>query len=198
MRKVNMRKMKKNFIVAVVIIVAVVLTGLALFYFLDSRKIGKKIDSYKGVDVYYNGLIYTKTFGKNYSKDGYYYGLKWQCVEYVKRFYYDAKNHRMPEVYGHAKDYFDKNVPQGGINKQRNLLQYRNGEDEKPQVDDLLVFNDTKYGHVAIIIEVGKDYIEVIQQNILGRPRQRHVLKNLSGKWFVGEEKMPSGWLRKK
>ena len=74
----------------------------------------------------------------------------------------------MPDVYGHAKDFFDTSVPHGELNKSRNLLQYKNGENEKPQVDDLLVFNDTTYGHVVIITEVGNDYIEVIQQNMGG------------------------------
>ena len=65
------------------------------------------LDSYRGVPVYDNGLLYFRNHGKNYSKDGYYFGQKWQCVEFVKRFYYQAKNHRMPDVMGHAKSFFD-------------------------------------------------------------------------------------------
>lgn len=37
---------------------------------------------------------------------GYYYGYKWQCVEYIKRFYYEAKGHKMPDSYGNAKDFW--------------------------------------------------------------------------------------------
>jgi surface antigen len=105
----------------------------------------------------------------------------------------------MPDVFGHAKDFFDEGVQQGELNKKRNLLQYRNGEGVKPQVDDLIVFTDTHYGHVAIITEVtGKD-IEIIQQNIYENPRDRLRLSLKDGKYFVGGEsqRSPAGWLRK-
>jgi surface antigen len=155
------------------------------------------LDSYKGVEVFYNGEIYAKNHGENYSFDGYYYGYKWQCVEYVKRFYYLAKGHKMPDVYGHAKDFFDTSVSHGELNKSRNLLQYKNGENEKPQVDDLLVFNDTTYGHVVIITEVGNDYIEVIQQNMGLASRDKFELKCKEEKYFIGGKRIPVGWLRK-
>ncbi len=162
-------------------------------------EIGVEIDSYKGVEVYNNGKDYVKDYGKSYSKDGYYYGLKWQCVEYIKRFYYDAKGHKMPDVFGHAKDFFDEKVMQGEINKKRNLLQYRNGDNTKPQIDDLIVFTDTHYGHVAIITKVTDTEIEIIQQNIYENPRDRLRLTLKDGKYFVGggTQRSPAGWLRK-
>lgn len=160
-------------------------------------EIGEKIDSYKGVAVYNNGADYSKNYGKNFSPDGYYYGYQWQCVEFIKRFFYQAKSHKMPDVYGNAKDFFDSKVKQGELNKGRGLHQYRNGENVEPQADDLLVFTDTTYGHVAIITEVGKDYIEVIQQNIYNTPRQKFMLTEKDGKYFITEPRKPAGWLRK-
>jgi surface antigen len=164
-----------------------------------SKEIGAETDSYKGVKVFNNGKDYVKDYGKNYSKDGYYYGLKWQCVEYIKRFYYDAKGHKMPDVLGHAKDFFDGSVKQGELNQKRNLLQYRNGDNIKPQADDLIVFTDTYYGHVAIVTEVTDKDIEIIQQNIYGKPRDRLKLTIKDGKYTIGggNERSPSGWLRK-
>jgi surface antigen len=161
--------------------------------------IGTKLDSYKGVSVFNNGKDYVESFGKNYSKDGYYYGYKWQCVEFIKRFYYDAKGHKMPDVYGNAKDFFDSDLKQGKLNKKRGLVQYKNGDNVPPKEDDLIVFNDTKYGHVAIVTEVTKDYIEIIQQNIYGRTRDRYKLTCKDGKHTVGGkgERSPAGWLRK-
>ena len=79
------------------------------------------------------------------------YGQKWQCVEFVKRFYYEAKGHKMPNGYGNAKDFFDDTLPQGAYNSQRDLYQYRNGGNMKPAPDDLVVFQRGLYGHVAII-----------------------------------------------
>jgi surface antigen len=166
---------------------------------INIKDIGLELDSYKGVRVYNNGDEYVKDYGKNYSRDGYYYGLKWQCVEYVKRFYYDAKGHKMPDVYGHAKDFFDEAVRHGDINKKRGLVQYRNGENIKPEPDDLIVFTDSHYGHVAIVTEVTEEEIEVIQQNIYGSTRDRLKLVFKDGKYAVGggTQRSPAGWLRK-
>jgi len=163
---------------------------------LDRKNsVGAVLDSYKGVDVYYNGGSYTENHGKNYSRDGYYYGYKWQCVEYIKRFYYMVKGLKMSDVYGNAKDFFDSSTPQGKLNKKRGLVQYRNEDTEKPKADDLLVFTDNTYGHVAIITEVGEDYIEVIQQN-KASSREKFKLEEKQGKYFVGEKRLPAGWLR--
>lgn len=190
--------------------VIIILTG-GLFYGYEKyhsrirlfqrvpKEIGEQKDSYKGVAVFNNGRDYVQDYGKHYSRDGYYYGLKWQCVEYVKRFYYDAKNHKMPDGFGHAKDFFDETVKQGELNKKRGLLQFKNGENMKPQADDLVVFNDSTYGHVVIITEVGEDYIEIIQQNIYDNPRDRIKMSVKDGKYFVGGngQRAPAGWLRK-
>ena len=189
--------MKNKIFGVTLFIVIIAIIGGCIYFFRDKKSIGKEIDSYKNVAVHYNGVVYTKAYGKNYSKDGYYYGQKWQCVEYIKRFYYDAKVHKMPDVFGHAKDFFDSKIPQGELNPLRNLIQYRNGEDVKPEPDDLIVFTDTKYGHVAIVTEVGSDYIEVIQQNIYGKTREVYTLRTEGSKYFVGNEKKPAGWLRK-
>ena len=165
----------------------------------DKNGIGKVLDSYKGVDVFYNGGDYSQNHGKNYSKDGssYYYGYKWQCVEYIKRFYYEVKGHKMPDVYGNAKDFFDANVEHGTLNEKRGLIQYKNGEDEKPKIDDILIFTDTTFGHIVIVSEVGDNYIEIIQQNMGDSSRDRFELEYKEGKYFVGGKRIPAGWLRK-
>lgn len=165
----------------------------------DEKKeeIGDVIDTYNGVEVYYNGSEYGNVYGENYNKDGYYYGYKWQCVEFVKRYYYDLFGHRMPDGYGNAKDFFDKDVPQGKMNKKRGLIQYRNGEGESPKEDDILIFTDTTYGHIVIISEVGDDYIEVVQQNMGSTSRDRFDLKYEGDKYFIGGKRSPAGWLRR-
>jgi len=164
---------------------------------VSEKVIGDKIDSYKGVAVYNNGKDYLQDYGKNYSKTGYYYGYKWQCVEFVKRFYYDVLAHEMPDGFGNAKDFFDVSLKDGVLNKQRGLYQFKNGGKTKPKSDDLIVFNDTKYGHVAIITEVSADYIEIIQQNTYMKPRVRLAFYEKDGNYIVGDLRKPIGWLRK-
>lgn len=191
-----MSSKRKNKVLVLIIVILILSVGG--FLLRDRSLIGKKIDSYKNVNVYYNGIIYTRAYGENYSNDGYFYGQKWQCVEFVKRFYFMAKNHRMPDVWGNAKDFFDDKLPQGELNNQRGLIQYKNGGNVKPAPDDLIVFTDTKFGHVAIVTKVTSDNIEVIQQNIYGHPRQLYKLTEENGKYIVGDKRKPAGWLRKK
>jgi len=177
-------------------VLVILLVSISIFYVQDSFRIGNELDNHKGVAVYYNGIVYIQSHGKNYSESNYYYGYKWQCVEYVKRFFYQAKGHEMPDVFGNARDYFDPSVEQGQLNESRGLIQYRNGGDVSPQPDDLLVFVDTHYGHAAIITDVSESYIEVIQQNVPGKIRDRLPLQIVDGKYNIGASRKPAGWLR--
>ena len=127
--------------------------------------IGETIDEYRGIPVYYNGSPY-QSQGRHVSPGGYNYGMKWQCVEFVKRYYYNRLKHEMPDTYGHAKDFFNRELRDGDFNKQRNLYQFINGGVFKPAADDIVVYDGDDYGHVAIITEVGEDYLMLIQQNV--------------------------------
>ena len=178
------------------LVVILLILFMFIFCLYDRSKIGNEIDSFKNVDVYHNGLFYAQSYGENYSEDGYHFGYKWQCVEFVKRFYYQSKDHEMPELLGHAKDFFSYETEQGELNESRGLLQYYNGGDVAPEIDDLLVFTDRKYGHVAIITEVTENDIEVIQQNVYFKSRQRFPLTINNGQYFVGTKREPAGWLR--
>lgn len=105
----------------------------------------------------------------------------------------------MPNSYGHAKDFFDGNVPDGAKNKQRNLTQYKNLSSSKPKVNDLLVFSGTtfnKFGHIAIISEVTENSIEVIQQNVGTKTRASFKLTHNKAKWNIVNRQV-LGWLRK-
>ena len=168
---------------------------------LNSKyEIGQKIDRFNNVIVYYNGET-ENVNGRKLTKEGYNLGLKYQCVEFVKRYYYEHLNHKMPNSYGHAKDFFDSNIKDGGKNKQRGLIQYSNPSKTKPEVNDLVVYSETifnKYGHVSIISKVSKNEIEIIQQNpgIYRGSRKTFKLENKNGKWKI-ENKRILGWLRK-
>jgi len=162
----------------------------------DQVPAGTQIDEYNGIPVYSNGTNYVQDHGLNFSENGYYFGYKWQCVEFVKRYYYTVLDHEMPDGAGHAKYFFDPTLSQGQYNEQRGLFQYKNGGDVKPELDDLLVFNDTAYGHVAIVSGVGEDWIEVIQQNS-EYPRERFALEEEDGNYYIHGERDPAGWLRK-
>lgn len=165
-----------------------------------SKNIGKKLDSLNGVYVYYNGPV-GNVSGRNVAKDGYNLGLKYQCVEFVKRYYYQYLKHKMPDSYGHAKDFFNTALADGEANKRRALTQYSNPSRSKPKVDDLLIFDGTtfnRFGHVAIVSRVGMDEIEIIQQNTGpgGHSRETYALSENEGRWEI-KNRMILGWLRK-
>ncbi|MDO6854895.1 CHAP domain-containing protein [Cellulophaga lytica] len=163
-------------------------------------EVGQKIDSLNGVSVYYNGGV-GNVDGRALSKDGYNLGLKYQCIEFVKRYYYEKLNHKMPDSYGHAKDFFNSQIKDGEINKQRDLKQFKNSSKTKPKVDDLVIYSATtlnKYGHVSIVSKVTENEIEIIQQNpgSFGNSREKYDLINENGKWKIKNDRI-LGWLRK-
>ena len=81
--------MKKIFIT--VSIIALIYFGFKIFKstnFNSEHYVGEKIDSLNGVYVYYNGGV-SNVEERNLSEDGYNIGLKYQCVEFIKRYYFE-------------------------------------------------------------------------------------------------------------
>lgn len=201
--------MKKSSLVFVSVSALVVCAGYVCFRALERSEptsetgdevawpdCGERVGVFEGVVIYSNGSEVYKSHGKNFSKDGYYYGHQWQCVEFVKRYYYEAHKHRMPEVWGHAKSYFRENIKHGELNVERGMVQYVNGGNVSPKPGDLLVWNNGPYGHVAIVSKVEAGSIEVAQQNIKGRPFEVISMVSSEGAYHVGGETGPAGWLR--
>jgi surface antigen len=169
--------------------------------FNTSRTIGEVVDRYNGVDVYYNGGV-NQTLGRNRAMDGYNIGIRYQCVEFVKRYYFEHLSHKMPDTYGHAKDFFENSLTDGQYNKRRGLIQYRNSSFIKPQKDDIVVFSAwlfNPYGHVAIISKVENGEVEVIQQNPspFGQSREVFKLSYVKDRWKIEHSRL-LGWLRMK
>jgi len=182
------------------ILIIVQLFGL-LISPIEQHQIGEVVDSYNGVSVYYNGSDYIAAHGLNYATDGYCYGQKWQCVEFVVRYYDQALRHRFPSNYGHARDFWNLTINQGEKEESRNLYQYYNDDREAPQVNDIMVFPFSKYGHVGIITKIEQNKVEIIQQNVLRSTRAIYDIKYKNGVYSVSNANgmnKPIGWLRKK
>lgn len=73
-----MKQKRFRFLIAA----AFFLTAALALFIRNSHRIGRVLDSYKGVSVYDNGLLFYRSYGKHYAPDGYYFGQKWQCVEF--------------------------------------------------------------------------------------------------------------------
>jgi hypothetical protein len=180
------------------------MTVLAIGWFWFNHKsehhIGQAIDSLNGVEVYYNDRV-GHVEGRNTTADGYNLGQKYQCVEFVKRYYYEHYKHKMPESYGHAKSFYNTELSDGAFNKERGLMQYTNPSKAKPQIGDLLVMGETvfnSHGHVAIISNVTANSVEIIQQNPgpYSPSRVTYRLSSENNLWRI-EQKNVLGWLRK-
>lgn len=158
------------------------------------------IDQHNGVGIYFNGQV-TNVHGRHVTLDGYNLGLKYQCVEFVKRYYYEYLNHRMPDTYGHAKDFFKPGLINGEYNRARGLSQYINGAGHKPMPDDLLIYGPNRYnpyGHVAIVDYVTNDRVHIVQQNPgpNNPSRQSYALEKVNNRWKIMHTDIV-GWLRK-
>lgn len=167
--------------------------------FNSDYEVGQAIDSLNGVIVYFNGG--TGNVERRNTVDGYNLGLEYQCVEFVKRYYYEHYQHKMPDTYGHAKHFFDKTVKDGELNTKRNLYQFTNPSKGQPQVGDLIIMKGTlwnKYGHVAIVSNV-TDQLEIIQQNpgAFASSRATFDLIQLDDdRWKIDDNRI-LGWLSK-
>lgn len=194
-----------------ILLLALAIIGtIALVFFLSKRNensshkaynIGDPLDSLNHVVVYYNGGM-GNVSERNTSPDGYNIGLKYQCVEFVKRYYYEYYKHKMPNAYGNAIDFFNKTLKDGELNADRDLIQYTNPSKSKPQVGDLIIMDATfsnQYGHVVIVSNVTDNEVEIIQQNA-GNPDHPRALFDLElsdGFWEIDHSRI-LGWLRMK
>lgn len=163
-------------------------------------EVGEVVDTYNSVKVYYNGGV-SNSEGRNISKDGYNIGMKYQCVEFVKRYYYEHLNHIMPDTYGNAVDFYDKSLKDDNVNLKRDLVQFSNPSNIKPKEDDILIFDKNifnRYGHVAIICKVEDSLIEIIQQNPGPFAHSREIIKiSKQNKLWLIENKRILGRLSK-
>ncbi|MBV6513941.1 MAG: hypothetical protein FMNOHCHN_03524 [Ignavibacteriaceae bacterium] len=118
---------------------------------------GTEVGEYNGVKAYSNGS--TSYVSDSYNTyNGTNTGMKWQCVEYVNR-YYAAVYSMNIRIIGHdAEDYYPNAAARG-------LVQKPNGGTLAPQPGDILCSDGGQWGHIAIIREVGNGFIKVIQQN---------------------------------
>lgn len=152
---------------------------------------------FNGIPVFYNGKM-SNVHGRNLTNTGYNLGLKWQCVEFVKRYYYKYFKHKMPNTYGHAKDFFDESLGDIAFNPDRALMQYKNAREVKPKTNDILVFKGNTgnpFGHIAIISNVTSSNVEIIQQNWGNRSREIFKLTEYQGYYTIADSEV-LGWLR--
>lgn len=180
-----------------------IISFLAINYMATAPKAygeayGTALGSFNGVMSYSNGSTTTYIPSNSSYINNVYLGVKWQCVEYVRRYYY--------QIYG--MDLYSKH--QGNANtwyansSTMGLVRYRNGESSTPpQVGDILTSNSGGYGHIGIVKSVTSTNVCTIQQNFTNTATDTNLCKSLTnynGYYTVGgfSSGYPVyGWLRK-
>lgn len=133
------------------------------------------------------------------------YGLEYECVELINRYYVQVLGHQNLTRTGHADSYFWDATAKG-------LRAFPNGGPVSPAVHDILVFDggpaDGSIGHVAIIVAVTDTSVTFIEQNMkvyTDRMFEKDVWKDtlpiqrLENAWFIQQGPYPfpiAGWSR--
>ena len=130
-----------------------------LTYLAGYSQFGTVVGSFNGITAYSNGSNKNVSGLYNYM-NSVNTGMKWQCVEYAQRYYYLIYGIDINPYFSNANSFYDSsNASSAG------LTIYPNGRNTPPQVGDIICSNGGENGHVAIVREVGSNYIKVIQQN---------------------------------
>jgi hypothetical protein len=194
------RYIKTELLIIILLTIVLLIFRIRIQNIFYPSATGAAIDSLNGVKVYYNGAV-GNVLGRHTAADGYNLGLKYQCVEFVKRYYYEYYHHKMPDSYGHAVSFYEPGREDSTYIAKRDLLQFNNPGSHKPRTGDLLVYSGTggnPYGHVAIVSQVQETDIEIIQQNPgIGAPsRIRIDLEKKNDQFRICNDRI-LGWLRK-
>lgn len=167
---------------------SIILTGLFLLTSLglaEAASYNTYLGSFNNIYVYSNGTP-GYVSGKTNSVNGYITGYKWQCVEFVNRYFWLKFGKKISG--GNANTYY-ANASGKGLNRAAN------GGTNKPQVGNILTSNGGSYGHVAIIRSVpttsstGTYTMYVSQQNFtestqdVSYPISMKVTKDSVGKY---------------
>ncbi len=108
-----------------------------------------------------------------------YTGMRWQCVEYSRRYLVINKGvtfdnvesaYQIFDIVSLTKILTKEEYENGNGDKQYEFVKYENGNKEAPLPDDLIIFpkrDDAPHGHVAVInkVDIEDGYIEIAEQN---------------------------------
>ena len=135
-----------------------------------------------------------------------YIGMKWQCVEFARRWLFLRKGCVFHEIVG-AADIWTQvyNVQRVVDKKCFNFTKYPNGNRSPPLNETLLIYDrsskSSSYGHVAVIVDVLPNSIRIAEQNYndyywTGNYSRelRYVLKD--GLFYIEDEMPVLGWMQ--
>jgi len=120
----------------------------------------------------------------SFDDEGTYLGLRWQCVEFIRRYYYLAHGVNLAQQWsdGDAKDWYDN----------RTAMKLDEIPADQAQEGDIITFTGGNWGHVAIISGKGdNDSLLMSGQNFYND--QRDVNTVLTPDILSGNTPLPDG-----
>jgi outer membrane protein assembly factor BamB len=119
---------------------------------------GTYLGEFNGVAVYSNNIDSYYSGAPHYV-NGTYTVIEWQCVEYVRRYYFLVFGIDLSSLYtGDAQTWYDNASTMG-------LSRYPNSGSVAPQVGDIMVSTAGANGHIAIVRAVSNNEVCTVQQN---------------------------------
>jgi glutathionylspermidine amidase/synthetase len=186
-----------------------------IFYLIDNVTISGNetsapygtITGYASTDVaaYSNGNDSYISDDSNYLY-GVYMGIKWQCVEYARRWLFIRKGCVFDSVVGAADIWTQISQVQRVVDKQCfSLKKYPNGSPNPPLNESLLIYNrsgtDFPFGHVAVIVAVLPGFIRVAEQNYYpyywsGNYSRQIPYELINGSYYIEDYGSILGWMK--
>jgi glutathionylspermidine amidase/synthetase len=152
-----------------------------------------------------NGIIiyscYNPTSHHNNYINDIYSGIRWQCVEFARRYLIVIRNITFNNI-DNAYQIFDLGHFKTLNNDPIKIYKNKNGSHNKPKIDDLIIWSydvcNKKTGHVAVIVDVDDKYIYIAEQNWSFEKMEFNYNRKLKLKYKKGwtiEDKHIIGWI---
>ena len=154
-----------------------------------------------GVKAYSNCNGQCISFSSN-KIDEKFTGIKWQCVEFARRWLMINKRLSFKGIDIAANIWTDINVYQDEFDDAIELATYENGSEVWPRKGDLIIYDKKLFGtgHVAVVIEVDSNnsVVYVAEQNYKNNKWKglysRKISYELIGNKFYIKDKLLLGW----
>ena len=159
--------------------------------------------AFTNVPAYSNTDDETFSIGRHYLH-GIFMGIKWQCVEYARRWLLLRKGCVFKNV-RHAADIWTQltSVERVTDGEHFPLKAHPNGSPTMPNAGSFLIYcrcEEQPVGHIAVICEVGSDYVRIAEQNNKFHYWEGGYARQLSmickdGLYFIEDEDPIYGWM---
>ncbi|CAF4018761.1 unnamed protein product [Adineta steineri] len=136
--------------------------------------------------------------------NGIFTGFKWQCVEFARRWLLIRKSCTFKSINTAADGWRElSSIERVTDGKKFPLIAHSNGSSTLPKKDSLLIYSrcrDLPFGHIAVITEVGRDYIRIAEQNYRFSRWSNNYARQISmtikdGGYYLTDRYNINGWM---